>query len=126
MVGNEAITTAHRTQIRVPKDGLGASGLQKRAMRVVETGRSLATVEIPEYGRPLRTAAEPSMEPEANEIDVWQLPNQNSSSISNQPKELESRNRKRKFPSEPVELYGLPRRSKRIRKARLESEFQYY
>ncbi|XP_062544442.1 uncharacterized protein LOC134211529 [Armigeres subalbatus] len=126
MVGNEATTTSHPNQIRVLEDGHGTSDLSKRAMRAVETGRPLSTVEIPENGRPLRTAAERMMEPELNESDIWQLPDHTNSSASNQRKLMKIENRKRKFSSEPVELSGLPRHSIRFSKARFKSEVYYY
>ncbi|XP_062548307.1 uncharacterized protein LOC134213337 [Armigeres subalbatus] len=103
MVGNEATTTSHPNQIRVLEDGHGVTGLSKRVMRVVETGRPLSTVEITENGRPLRTAAERMMEPVLNESDIWQLPGHSNGSASNQRKLMKNKNRKRKFPSEPSE-----------------------
>lgn len=127
MVGNEVATTAHPTQIRLVKDGHG-SGQPRRSVRVVETGRSMpATVE------PERAPVEG--------VDVWLLPDRNidtedrgqSDGLADRSnREIASdafgvhRNRKRKFPSESVVPTGLPRRSKRIRKSRLDNEFEYY
>nr|XP_029710780.1 uncharacterized protein LOC115256415 [Aedes albopictus] len=114
MVGNEATTTAHPTQIRLIKDGREA-GQPRRSMRVLETGRSMPATAEPERS----TVAE---------TDIRQIPDlSDCEQRRNYSDEIVDRmSRKRKYPSESVELTGLPRRSKRSRKAKIENEFEYY
>ncbi|EAT33894.1 AAEL013838-PA [Aedes aegypti] len=73
MVGNEATTTAHPTQIRLVKDGSG-SGQPRRSMVVVDNGRSMLTT-----AEPGGTAV--------NDDDVRQLPNRSSPRTVVQPGE---------------------------------------
>ncbi|EAT44323.1 AAEL004296-PA [Aedes aegypti] len=73
MVGNEATTTAHPTQIRLVKDGSG-SGQPKRSMVVVDNGRSMLTT-----AEPGGTAV--------NDDDVRQLPDRSSPRTVAQPGE---------------------------------------
>ncbi|EAT32546.1 AAEL015327-PA, partial [Aedes aegypti] len=73
MVGNEATTTAHPTQIRLVKDGSG-SGQPRRSMVVVDNGRSMLTT-----AEPGGTAV--------NDDDVRQLPDRSSPRTVAQPGE---------------------------------------
>ncbi|EAT32631.1 AAEL015172-PA, partial [Aedes aegypti] len=80
MVGNEAITTAHPTQIRLVKEGSG-SRQPRRSMRVVETGRSIPATAEPEgtvvRDDDIRQLPERNTESEGaafGETDVRQLP----------------------------------------------------
>lgn len=122
MVGSEATTTAHPTQIKVVKDGQKASHQPGPSMRVVKAGRSMLT------------ATEPVMPTPDTERDVGQIPERNENEARSNPnridgssdKVLDRRSRKRKIPSEQVMFDDLPRRSKRTRKARLDSEYDYY
>lgn len=109
-VGNEATTTVHPTQIRILEAGDRSSGQPRPSMRGIETSRSM----------PTGVQSEISIREQDN---VWPIPDRDE----NQPKKIiESRNRKRKFPSNQVELDGLPRRSKRARKPRVDNEFEYF
>lgn len=111
MVGSGATTTAHPTQIRVVKNGRGASDQNRTSMRVVQTGRQLPT-DVPESEMPI----------ENDEITVRQLPD-----LSDDATEVSTTRRARKRKHiEPAELTGLPRRSSRIKRSRLDSEFEYY
>lgn len=134
MVGNEAITTAHPTQIRLVKEGSG-SRQPRRSMRVVETGRSIPATAEPEgtvvRDDDIRQLPERNTESEGaafGETDVRQLPDLSDRERrrNNSAEIIERKSRKRKFPSEPVELNGLLRRSKRTRKIISDNEFEYY
>nr|XP_029708289.1 uncharacterized protein LOC115254759 [Aedes albopictus] len=131
MVGSEAITTAHPTQIRLVKHGSG-SRQPRRSMVVVDSGRSMSATAEPAGTAVLdddvRQLPERNTEPESAvvvEPDIRQIPDLwNDNKRSDQ--EIERRNRKRKYQSEQVEPASLPRRSKRIRRFRIDNEFEYY
>ncbi|XP_062711311.1 uncharacterized protein LOC134289470 [Aedes albopictus] len=110
LVDAETRSTTHSTRIRIVEDGREPE-LSTRSIRVVKTGRSMPAIAESNRGA-------------VDGGDVRQIPDQ--SVIEERRKSdilIERRNKKRKAQSELVELTGLPRRSKRVRKSRVENEF---